>query len=159
MTTTTITTAAELDALPAGSVVLDVDGDEWHRDICGWHTEVVTCGPLTQFLPARLVPGQPAPAVKPIKERIDSGWLVEEVDEHTCGGPVNGMHEPGCGLVPLVDLSTLPGWDVLKAKVKAEALREWIDGWPTTPDDGTFLASVARDGRARADELERGEGR
>lgn len=40
-----------------------------------------------------------------------------------------------------------------EAKVKAEALREWIAEWPTTPDDGTFLAYVARDGLARADRL------
>lgn len=33
---------------------------------------------------------------------------------------------------------------------KAEALREWIAEWPTTPGDGTFLADVARDGLARA---------
>lgn len=38
-------------------------------------------------------------------------------------------------------------------EVKAEALREWIAEWPTTPSDGTFLADVARDGLARADRL------
>ena len=48
-------------------------------------------------------------------------------------------------------LSLLPGRS--EAKVKAEALREWIAEWPTTPDDGTFLADVARDGLARADRL------
>lgn len=40
------------------------------------------------------------------------------------------------------------------SKVAAAALREWINEWPTTPGDGTFLANVARDGRARADEQE-----
>ena len=46
--------------------------------------------------------------------RIEGTWLVEVVDEHTCGagpGSGTGMHEPGCGLVPVVDLATLPGWD------------------------------------------------
>jgi hypothetical protein len=35
-----------------------------------------------------------------------------------------------------------------------KALRDWIGEWPTTPDDGTFLADVARDGLARADRIE-----
>lgn len=37
----------------------------------------------------------------------------------------------------------------------AEALRAWVDEWPTTPGDGTFLADVARAGRARADQITR----
>lgn len=44
---------------------------------------------------------------------VDSGWLVEEVDEHTCGTDPSGhygQHEPGCGLIPAVQLDTLPGW-------------------------------------------------
>ena len=68
-----------------------------------------------------------------------------------------------CGLDPRLDyyryeqhvtdavLDLLPGR--LGAEVAAEALREWIAEWPTTPDDGTFLADVARDGLARADRL------
>ena len=53
-------------------------------------------------------------------------------------------------------LDLLPGRS--EAEVKAEALREWIAEWPTTPDDGTFLADVARDGLARADRLAAGGG-
>ena len=30
-----------------------------------------------------------------------------------------------------------------ESEVKGEALREWIAEWPTTPDDGTFLAQIA----------------
>jgi len=37
---------------------------------------------------------------------------------------------------------------------QALALREWIGGWPTEPDDGTFLGDVARDGLHRADRIE-----
>lgn len=40
-----------------------------------------------------------------------------------------------------------------RAEGKAEGLREWIAEWPTTPDDRTFLSSVARDGLARADRV------
>ena len=42
--------------------------------------------------------------------------------------------------------------------IAAEALREWIAEWPTTPSDGTFLADVARNGLERAASLARGEG-
>lgn len=36
--------------------------------------------------------------------RIDGEWLVEVVNEHTCGtarGGYYGAHEPGCGMVPV----------------------------------------------------------
>jgi hypothetical protein len=42
--------------------------------------------------------------------RIDSGWLVEDVGEHTCAGgtPESGYaHEPSCGLEPLMRLDEL----------------------------------------------------
>ena len=47
------------------------------------------------------------------KLRIDSGWLVVDVGEHTCGGygPESGyIHEASCGLHPLIQLDCLPGW-------------------------------------------------
>jgi hypothetical protein len=43
------------------------------------------------------------------------------------------------------------------AEVRAQALRAWITEWPATPGDGTFLATVAREGRARADRIAAGE--
>ena len=44
--------------------------------------------------------------------RIIGTWLVEEVDECTGGACGLGYgHEPGCGQEPIVDLSTLPGWE------------------------------------------------
>jgi hypothetical protein len=45
-----------------------------------------------------------------------------------------------------------------RERAKAEALREWISEWPTTPGDGTFLGEVARDGLGRADRIARGGG-
>ncbi len=38
----------------------------------------------------------------------------------------------------------------------AKALRSWVNEWPTTEGDGTFLADVKRDGLARADQIEGG---
>ena len=42
------------------------------------------------------------------------------------------------------------------AEVEARGLESWIDEWPTTPGDGTFLADVARAGRARAQRVREG---
>lgn len=39
---------------------------------------------------------------------IENGWLVEVVDQHTCGtgeGGHYGAHEPGCGRVPVFDIA------------------------------------------------------
>jgi hypothetical protein len=50
-----------------------------------------------------------APDGKTYRWAADSGWLVEQVDQHTCGTGPNGHyghHEPGCGLIPLVELPT-----------------------------------------------------
>jgi hypothetical protein len=64
----------------------------------------------------------------PARLRIENGWLVREVDEHTCNGGVaasSGAHEPNCGLIPELDLSTLPGW-------------------PGSRDEGTVREEIAR---------------
>lgn len=47
------------------------------------------------------------PEPKPTEFRVVGTWLVEVVDECTCGcgGPV--PHEPGCGMEPVVDLARL----------------------------------------------------
>lgn len=42
--------------------------------------------------------------------RIENGWLVREVDYHTCGAGDEHGHEPGCGLLPELHLAALPGW-------------------------------------------------
>lgn len=57
--------------------------------------------------------------------RIENGWLLREFDYCTCN-PHYGAHERHCGLVPELDLSTLPGWRS-EAEIKAEALREFAD--------------------------------
>lgn len=48
---------------------------------------------------------------------IDGGWLVEVVNEHTCGTAASGYygaHEPGCGMVPVARVDDLlhqqTGW-------------------------------------------------
>jgi hypothetical protein len=41
---------------------------------------------------------------------ITSGWLVEEVDEHTCGTDRDGYyghHEPSCGQIPVMEVGEL----------------------------------------------------
>lgn len=45
--------------------------------------------------------------------RIENGWLVRDVNEHTCGGSGTEWpyaHEPGCGTIPELRLDNLPGW-------------------------------------------------
>lgn len=59
--------------------------------------------------------------------RIEGTWLVRDVGKHTCGtamGGHYGAHEPGCGTVPEVNLATLPGWDAVIQRAKAEGARE-----------------------------------
>lgn len=46
-----------------------------------------------------------------------------------------------------------PVLDAARRKARAAELRAWISEWPTTTGDGTFLATVARDGLARADRI------
>ena len=51
---------------------------------------------------------------------IEYGWLVERVGYHTCGAGESGyygIHEAGCGSIPVAELKTLPGF--------AEQLEEW----------------------------------
>ena len=48
-------------------------------------------------------------ATEPV-QMIDTGWLVEMHDHCTIGCEPTYGHQPGCGLVPLQNLATLPGW-------------------------------------------------
>ena len=51
----------------------------------------------------------------PPRWRIVGTWRVEESDECTGGACGLGYgHEPECGQEPIVDLSTLPGWEDLR---------------------------------------------
>ena len=58
--------------------------------------------------------GTPPPCCTATTE-VEGHWLVERHDHHTCGVGFGyyGLHEPGCGTVPLVDLRGLPGWNSL----------------------------------------------
>ncbi len=53
---------------------------------------------------------------EPFDHVIDSGWLCEVHTHHTCGS--TNPHEPGCGLVPLVNLTELEGWPATTAPVR-----------------------------------------
>lgn len=79
----------------------------------------------------------------PSRMRVEGDWLVQEVDEHTCGtGPGGhyGAHEPGCGLVPVLDLSQLPGWTGTREdEAFVQAVTEEV--WARTHD--TFAVRAA----------------
>lgn len=65
-----------------------------------------------------------------VKYAIDSGWLVEVVNRHTCGtdeGGYYGAHEPGCGSVPVQRLDDLPGWPGEPQPVETRV--EWGVQW------------------------------
>lgn len=88
-----------------------VHGDEAPLSLV--HTEDLDL-PVTVLVDPSAPSEATAAVVTPPAMRIEGTWLVEVVDEHTCGagpGSGTGMHEPGCGLVPVLDLATLPGWD------------------------------------------------
>lgn len=51
--------------------------------------------------------------IMPAAEKLvlEAGWVCVDTGRHTCGGggpETNGMHEPGCGLEPLINLKELP---------------------------------------------------
>lgn len=53
-------------------------------------------------------------------EFIHNGWLVERHHHCTCGDGQQGRHEPGCNLIPIVNLSEMEGY---AAEEKAEIER------------------------------------
>jgi hypothetical protein len=70
---------------------------------------------------------------------IDCGWLVEVVDEHTCGagpGSYGGLHEPGCGTIPVarVDdlLRALSDLNAVRARVLEDCARQARELVPLT---------------------------
>jgi hypothetical protein len=55
-------------------------------------------------------------------------WIVEDTGEHTCGtGPSGyyGQHEPGCGLVPIMPLTDLPGMSKRLAEEREACVRRY----------------------------------
>ena len=57
---------------------------------------------------SRTTVGQQAEGI-PAEYAVENGWLVELVNEHTCGaGPGSGAgHEPGCGMIPIDTVENL----------------------------------------------------
>ena len=73
--------------------------------------------------------GEMVAAPEPSTFSIEGHWLVEHVNEHTCGTGKDGYygaHEPGCGTLPVQDLAQMDGWDEHVAAIKAEA---WDEGF------------------------------
>lgn len=83
-------------------------------------------------------------------QRLDGTWLVADTGEHDCAGGDDTYHEPGCGVVPLVNLRSLPGWDAIAGSreatinselmVEIEAIRE-----RSTGTDALRLLSILDD--------------
>ena len=76
------------------------------------------------FVDDGLLPGvrslyEEAPAPQGPSWRIEGTWLVEVVNECTCGVAGLGYgHERGCGMEPIVDLSKIPGWEQLQEQIR-----------------------------------------
>lgn len=58
---------------------------------------------------------------------IESGWLVEVVNHHTCGTGPNGYygaHEPGCGSIPICRVEDIEGFAAHTAEAKRQGAEE-----------------------------------
>ena len=94
---------------------------------------------------------------------IQYGWLVYEAGEHTCAGGTpesGGAHEPGCGFLPELDLTTLDGWPRADAHTAAiaERAREWraaLDAVQAEEIDALALLEVTEEALAAAVDAER----
>ena len=95
---------------------------------------------------------------------IEGHWLVEYVNEHTCGTGRDGYygaHERGCGTVPVQDLAQMDGWAEHVAAIKAEAVADdrarivgeltqlptvrvkaWLSGWDSISLDDAIYATI-----------------
>ena len=82
---------------------------------------------------------------------VENGWLVEVINEHTCGAGVGSMpHEPGCGMVHVARIE-----DLLAAAHPAPAE-------PSECEDGVFGSqdiANALGGRGPDDATESSDGR
>lgn len=84
---------------------------------------------------------------EPDRLRIENGWLVREVSEHTCGaGDSMHGHEPGCGLIPELHLAALPGWPTPATpspQPEPTGLVERVERATTDPGTPAGLTSAA----------------
>jgi len=86
-------------------------------------------------------PRNPAPE----RLSIQGNWLVAEDDECTCAASSmsTSCHEPGCGLEPLTDLSTLDGWPAPRKQLLAAAWRHGREYGEAAVSDQTVERLVA----------------
>lgn len=81
---------------------------------------------------------------------IEGDWLVEVVDEHTCGTGPNGhygLHEPGCGTVPVAQLNRPEGAQAVK--------RAWLNAGPVPSFHYAWMRKVREGWPALAAALDR----
>ena len=136
-----ITTAAELDALPTGSVVLDKDGDVWQEIAGRWRlagcqgtqpVAQVIGAPFTLLAPAS--PPVPAPVLltDPDDPRIKSGALVSITQSYGDDGESNTYTRRIC---------TTSGWGVLGVRGRiAEGQRALLLAEAPDPDADVRVA-------------------
>lgn len=83
-----------------------------------------------------------------VRLRIYHGWLVEEVDRH----------EPDCGLIPEVDLRTLPGFSDLIAAARREGAEQaWFEGYNAGSDAGLGRVTFGSTDNPYRDAIARGD--
>ena len=90
--------------------------------------------------------------------RIINGWLCEVWNGCTCGagpGTPGGTHEPGCGLEPIVELSTLDGWPNTAQAVAIE--RNMTATWLDKLGDDEMWADIATRYHLAAEAVRNGE--
>lgn len=154
ITTTTITTEAELDALPVGSVVLDRHEYPWRKGCGSWVCtsdggviEPIKVTPLTVLH----VPGQPAPTVKPSRDALEQ-MAAEAIDgaDVPVGAPPALVLDRQAEAVADAVLALLPGLTEREARAAA-----WDQGY----HHGRRRIAAHPSENPYRDEVERGEGR
>ena len=70
---------------------------------------------------------------------IEGHWLVEDAGGCTCDHDPQFGHEPGCGRIPVVDLSTLDGWPGSRPDDPVTEDSEAIQGTIPIPDGPKML--------------------
>lgn len=67
---------------------------------------------------------------EPTEYVIENGWLCEVANEHTCGTAKDGYygaHEPGCGLIPIADITPLIERERREAGVRALVVARLVE--------------------------------
>ena len=120
--TTTITTTAELDALPSGAVVLDREGDAWQESEGLYHTlrdaAAEPVGLIDEWGPLTLLHPQPEPAPEPTLvtdlSTLRPGDVIElRRGDITTRGTVGKVYTVSGGEATRVDWITTPDGQTL----------------------------------------------